>query len=364
MSTSSGTSNVARDTLIPTDKRVVVRVVFLYVGQGSSILVLFRENGQYRSIVVDSNLDTGAGGIDVPKLMKDLLGESSLHAFVNTHPHDDHLAGIKELDEAVTISQVWHSNHKPSKKHGSRYDDLLAIIKRLDASNVREIKGSNDSEKLGDADLHFFAPAEYVNDDVNESKADERYARIHENCTVMKMGYSSQWVLITGDADLVAFRDHITDYHEDRLGAYVLDASHHGSRSFFMEKEGDDPYVKHIEAIAPQFVIISAPKQSESRHEHPHDDAVELYKKYAKVLHMGPKRESFICDILDDGTANDPLSDDGKLAKAYGLGDGNKDGGDDNGGGSGGGGSGGKREDRGPFVKPSSPPNPRDVRYA
>ncbi len=359
MSTTSPQTNIARETLIPTDKRVVARVVFLYVGQGSSILVLFRKDNNYRSILVDSNLDRGARGIDVPRLMKDLLGEMSLYAFVNTHPHDDHLCGIKELDEAVTISQVWHSNHKPSKKHGARYDDLLAIIKRLDTSNVREILGSNKSEKLGDADLHFFAPATHVNDDVNESKPDERYARIHENCTVMKVGYLSQGVLITGDADLVAFREHITHYHRDRLGAYVLDASHHGSRSFFVEEEGDDPYLDHIDAISPQFVIISAPKQSESRHDHPHDFAVRQYEKYAKVLHMGPKRESFICDILDDGTANDPLSDEGKLSKAYGLGDGNKDGGDD-----GGGGSGGKREDHGPFVKPSGPPNPRDVRYA
>lgn len=356
MSTSSNTSNIARDTLIPTDKRVVARVIFLYVGQGSSILVLFRKDGDYQSLLIDTNLDTAANGIDVPKLVKDLLGESSLHAFVNTHPHDDHLCGIKELDEAVTISQVWHSNHKPSKKHGARYDDLLAIIKRLDPSNVRELKGSNSSEKLGDADMHFFAPAEYVNDDVNEAKADERYARIHENCTVMKVGYSGQGVLITGDADLVGFRDHITDYHKDHLGAYVLDASHHGSRSFFMEAEGDEPYLDHIEAINPQYVIISAPKQSESRHDHPHDEAVELYEQYAEVLHMGPKRESFFCDILDNGTAIDPVSDDGKLAKAYGLGDGGNDGG--------GGGSGGKREDRGPFVKPMGPPTPRDVRYA
>lgn len=353
-------SNVARDVLIPTDTRVAVRVVFLYVGQGSSILVLFRKDGKYRSVLVDTNLDKGANGIDVPKLVKDLLGEDSLYAFVNTHPHDDHLCGIKELDEAVTISQVWHSNHKPSKKHGSRYDDLLAIIDRLDASNVVVLNGSNESEKHGDAEFHFLAPAEHVNDDVNEAQADERYARIHENCAVMKVGCSGKYVLITGDADLVGFREHITDYHKDHLGAYVLDASHHGSRSFFKEKEGDAPYLDHIEAIDPEFVIISAPKQDESRHDHPHDDALELYENYATVLHMGPKRESFICDIFDDGTANDPKSDGGKLSKEYGFPD---DKGDGGGGGSGGS-SGGRKEAQGPFVKPVAPSAPRDVRYA
>jgi beta-lactamase superfamily II metal-dependent hydrolase len=355
------TKNTARNTLIPTDTTIVVRVVFLYVGQGSSILVLFRENGKYKSLLVDSNLDRKASGIDVPKLMKDLLNGDALHAFVNTHPHDDHLNGIKELSEAVTISEVWHSDHKPGKKAGDRYADLLAVIKGIDASKVTVLKGSNTAVALGDGDLHVLAPAEYVSDDVNDEDAEARYARIHENCAVLKVGKDPAWVLITGDADLDAFKSHITDYHKEHLAAQVLDASHHGSRSFFMASEGDDPYKDHIEAISPAFVIVSAPKQSESRHDHPHDDAIKLYEECgAQVLHMGPKRECFICDIHDDGTIDDPVSDEGKLVESYGLSD--DEGGDDGGGG--GGGGGGKVEKRGPFVKPIAPAAPRDGRYA
>lgn len=347
------TDNTARTTLLPTDATIVVRVVFLYVGQGSSVLVLFRDGATYRSLLVDSNLDRKANGLDIPRMMKDLLAGDSLYAFVNTHPHDDHLTGIKELAQAVTIAEVWHSNHKPSKKHGARYDDLLTVIDGLDDSKVTELLGSRTATTLGDGKLHVLAPAQYVNDDVNEEDADARYQRIHENCAVIKVGTASQWVMITGDADLCAFRDHITPYHKDALAAYVLDAPHHGSRSFFMASEGDDPYLDHIKAIGPSFVIVSAPKQSESRHEHPHDDAVALYETYAEVLHMGPKRECFICDIHEDGTADDPRSDDGKLVEAYGFTDGD----DDDGGGD-------KVKKSGPFVKPTAPAAPRDGRYA
>lgn len=349
--------NTARLMLIPTDATIVVRVVFLYVGQGSSILVLFREDGKYKALLVDSNLDRKANGVDVPKLMTDLLDGDALHAFVNTHPHDDHLAGVTELAEAVAISEVWHSNHKPSKKHGARYDELRKIIDGLDDSKKRILAGSNSTEALGDGELHILAPAEYVNDDVNEEDADIRYARIHENCAVLKVGKDPGWVLITGDADLCAFKNHITDYHKEHLAAQVLDASHHGSRSFFMKAEEDDPYKDHIDAISPSFVIVSAPKQSESRFEHPHDDAIELYKEYGEVLHMGPNRECFICDIHADGTVDHPMSDDGKLAESYGLT------GDDDDGGDGGGGD-GKIAKRGPFVKPTGPAAPRDGRYA
>lgn len=345
------TDNTARATLLPTDATVVVRVVFLYVGQGSSVLVLFRDRATYRSVLIDSNLDRKANGLDIPRLIKDLLADDSLHAFVNTHPHDDHLTGIKELAEAVTISEVWHSNHKPSKKHGARYSDLLAVINELDDSKITELLGSRTAAALGDGQIHVLAPAEYVNDDVNEEDADARYQRIHENCAVIKVGTASQWVMITGDADLRAFRDHITPYHKEALSAYVLDAPHHGSRSFFVTSEGDDPYIDHIKAISPAFVIVSAPKQSESRHDHPHDDAVDLYERYAQVLHMGPKRECFICDIHEDGTADDPRSDEGKLVEAYGFTDDGGDGGDD-------------LVKRGPFVKPTAPAAPRDGRYA
>ena len=349
--------NTGRSTLIPTDTSVVLRVVFLYVGQGSSILVLFRENSKYRALLVDTNLDRKANGLDIPKLMKDLLDGDSLHAFVNTHPHDDHLTGIKELSEAVTISEVWHSDHKPSKKYGARYADLRELIDGMDGSKVRVLKGSNSAQALGDGEIHILAPAEYVTDDVNEDEADARYARIHENCGVLRVGKDPGWVLITGDADLCAFSEHITDYHKEHLPAHVLDASHHGSRSFFVKDDGDDPYRDHIEAISPSFVIVSAPKQSESRHEHPHDDAIDLYKEYAEVLHMGPKRECFICDIHDDGTVDDPRSDDGALVASYGLTD-------DNGGDDKGGGDGGDDAIRGHFVRPTAPAKPPDGRYA
>jgi len=240
-------------------------------------------------------------------------------------------------------------------------ETVIALIKETENEKgedaVRVIEGSNSVETLGDAELHILTPAHHVNEDVNEDNADERYARIHENYGVLKIGCDPGWVLVTGDADLVAFRDHITDYHRDHLPAYVLDAPHHGSISFFKADKDDGPYRDHIEAIAPSFVIVSAPTQDESRHDHPHDDAIELYEEYAEVLHTGAKRESFICDVLEDGSQLDPVSDDGELAREYGLGDG-----EDDGGGKGDGGGGGA--ERGPFERPSRPPRPRPRRYA
>jgi beta-lactamase superfamily II metal-dependent hydrolase len=348
----------ARRILWPTDSRVLVRVCFLHVGQGSSIVALVRDGDTYRLALFDCNLDAERGGIDVTALIKDLSPDGHLSCFVNTHPHDDHLKGLKELAAAVVIDSVWHSGHVPSKKYGAYHADLTALIKDVEKRNgaeaVVELEGSRTPRELFEATVFFLAPAEHVKDEVNEEEADARYRRIHENCAVLRIGKDPAWVLITGDADLVAFRDHIlgpNNYHKDRLPAFLLDAPHHGSRSFFKDKEEDEPYLDTLELVDPEFVVISAPEQDESPHEHPHDDAVELYSDHVgedKVLHTGKDRECFFFDIYEDGTHGDAQSDGGALVEKYGL-DKKDDGGD------GGGGGGKAAAATGPFVRPSAP---------
>jgi competence protein ComEC len=355
--------NTARSLLIPTDSRIVVRACFLYVGQGSSILLLIRDGSEYRSVLVDCNLDKKNGGIDMSALMKDVCADGHLFAFVNTHPHDDHLHGLKELADSVTIDRVWHSGHVPSKKHGTYHPDLIALIKAVEkregAEAVLELSGSRSEWSICDASIHELAPADYVREEVNEADADARYPRIHENCAVFKIGKAPSWLLITGDADLVAFRDHITKYHKERLTAFALDASHHGSRSFFKKDEADEPYLDALEAIDPEYVMISAPTSEESEFEHPHDDAVKLYADHVgadKVFHTGEERESFIFDIYDDGTHSECRSDEGELADEYGLEEEDGDKG-------GPGGSGKTEKSVGPFVLPAAPPQFTPRRY-
>ena len=301
-------------------------MAFLPVGQGQSSIIFMREGTSYRVLVVDINLDRKVAGIDVPRLVKELLDGQSLRAFVNTHPHDDHLCGTKELSDAVDIKEVWHSNHKPSKKYGTKHPELTELIakarQKYGESAEVIIEGSRSSVPYGDAEYHFLSPAEHVTEDVNEEDADKRRARIHEQCSVIKFGTGSTWVIIVGDADKCAFEKHIAKYHKERLPSKVLAGSHHGSRTFFMENEGDDAYKDGLNAIDPEYLIVSAPKQKESRHGHPHDNAMELYRDHVgkdNVLHTGEQRYCFITDIYEDGTYSGVQHDQGELVDTYGL---------------------------------------------
>ncbi len=330
-------SNTAKDILIPS-KPGVLRITSLYVGQGDCTLLVVPNGSQYDYVLVDTNNDESAGGIDVEKLLKDLL-EDNLGYFINTHPHSDHLKGIKVIHDSTPISEIWHSGHVPGKDDRDAYDDMQTVIKDIGADNEYFLYGSNDENKIrsdkdsdgiirkiGDIDYIVISPAEYVADDVDGENAKARRARIHERCGVIKFSYGSpvpSHFLITGDSDKKAWEEHITEYHKDKLPSEVLRSSHHGSRTFF-KKDKDDAeiYEDHIENISPTWVIVSAPKQSESTHDHPHDDAMKLYKKHLvdqdNLLHLGKNRESVIVDIYSDGGCD--VRTDKELVKEYGFG--------------------------------------------
>lgn len=313
-------TNKAKELLWPTDSNILLRFAFLYVGQGSSTIVLARDGSSYKTLLIDINLDPENGGVNVPLLMSDLLEGKKLDVFVNTHPHDDHLGGVVELSEKVKIGEVWHSGHKPGKKYDDAYKNLQKVIKTAKDGGEIQLKGSREEKVIGEAMYYVLAPAEYVVDEVADEDPDNRYRRIHEQCAVIRFGTKDKWVLIPGDADRDAFEKHITEYHKERLGSVVLAASHHGSRSSFKHEKEDDPYTEGLNAINPEYVVISARKRDDSKDDPPHGDAIDLYREKVgenAVLHTGELGYSFICDIYDDGRYSGIRNDKGELAENY-----------------------------------------------
>lgn len=320
-------ANPARELLWPkTDDNILVRVVFLNVGQGASTLVLFADGDDYRSLLMDINLDAERGGVHVPSMLADLLEDQVLDVFVNSHPHEDHLRGIKLLGVKVTIREIWHSGHKPSKDSCPSFGDLESTIEAVKKENgaaaITQLKGSDSPYPLGDAQHYVLAPAEYVSDDIAGEKPAQRDARIHEQCSVLRVGIGDTWVLLPGDADRPAFENHIAKHHAERLGSVVMAAPHHGSKSFFfLGAEDEDPYLEALQSIAPEYVVISAPRRDESPHDHPHQEAIDIYAEQVggedNILHTGGERYCFICDIYRDESYSGVGDDKGALAEAY-----------------------------------------------
>jgi len=341
-------SSVAEDVIIPADP-AVFRSVFLYVGQGDCTLHVVPDGSNRRKFVlVDINLDKKRGATDVVRVLEDLLpkdsaGKPTLDLFINTHPHNDHICGLDEINKRIRVKEVWHTGFEPSDVHAGNYKHLVQLLedvtKREGKDAVFEYQGTRKDTEIGAVDAHIVSPAKHVKEEIDQLSGEERDRRIHEYCGVIRLGYGSEatrrHVLHTGDSDRCAWENHILgedDYHADRLPSAVVNASHHGSRTFFNVAEGDDPYEHHIEVIRPTWVVISSPKQADSPHGHPHDDAVALYEKHvrdansANVITLGESKAARIYDVYPDGTH--VMDDDGgELVDEYAL-----DGGDDNGG--------------------------------
>jgi len=324
-------ANKAKEIIIP-DKGVF-RTIFLYVGQGDSTLMVIPDGVSHKYVLVDSHQDEKCGGIDIVRLLVDLFEDDKrkLDVYINTHPHNDHLGKVKDIYKKIGILQVWHSGHKPGGEHKDVYTDLEYVIKELDKKNVFCLKGSceenkiDDKEvKLGNINYNILAPAEYVADEIEDEKPEDRYRRIHEQCGVIrfKYGKNEKQILLTGDADYDAWTKHITEYHKDRLPSFVLSAVHHGSNTFFWagDPKKEEPYTKHLNVIKPKYIVISAPKKNESVHGHPDTKAVALYKKQVGdegVHHLGEKRECVVVDITDEGDID--IYPDDTLVETYGI---------------------------------------------
>jgi competence protein ComEC len=85
-------------------------------------------------------------------------------------------------------------------------------------NKIRTSNSASDEiiKKLGLIDYQVLSPAEYLCDDIAGEDSDARDKRIHEQCGVIKFTYGKEAksILITGDSDKEAWKEHITDYHK------------------------------------------------------------------------------------------------------------------------------------------------------
>jgi competence protein ComEC len=325
--------NTAQEVIKPSVPKLL-RAVFLYTGQGDSTIVAIptgENTDDYQYVLIDADLDKEKKEVNLVSLLKDLLDGNKLSMYINTHPHKDHTGGIKEIYDEVGIKEVLHSNHTSTGEDKNSYDELHYVLKKVSKSNEYHLKGTNDLnkvrntddeeiiKKIGLIDYQVFAPAEYVCDEIEDEDEETRRNRIHEQCAVFKFTYGGKSIMFTGDANKAAWKKHITKYHKDNLKADVTTASHHGSRTAFKDDEDDDsPYKKHLEYIGAEHLIISAPKQKDSPHGHPNDDALEIYKEFFdedNIYHLGEKPYCIVVDIDADGNLS--VSEDLKLIEAY-----------------------------------------------
>ncbi|MDR1515683.1 MAG: MBL fold metallo-hydrolase [Synergistaceae bacterium] len=215
------------------------------VGQGDAFLFHF-PGGE--NVLVDSGTKKFAGKL-VSKIRA--LGVRKIDLVVATHPHADHIGGMKDVINAFEIGKVWDSGYN----HNSPLQrEMLEAIRDKKIRFGRPKHGF--IEKIGDAGIEVLAPRKPISGTDSDP---------NNNSLVVRVVYGEISFLMTGDIE-EAGRESAGPFPKST----VLKVAHHGSHN------GTDD--KLMRGVRPEIAILSYGKKNQ--YGHPHGSVLKLLEKY------------------------------------------------------------------------------------
>lgn len=234
---------------IPTDGKTLT-VSFLDVGQGDASFI---ELPSGKTMLIDASESAYSDTIEQYIRGR---GYSKIDYLVATHPHADHIGGMRAIVEAFDIGEVWMPN---ADSTSTTYEKLLTAIddKGLTIRTAKAGKVILEDESLR---IALLAPC------------GEEYADLNDYSAVIKLTYGATDFLFTGDAETLS-EEEMLDSGAD-LSADVLKVGHHGSST-----SSSDAFLK---AVSPTYGVISCGK--DNSYGHPHDEILSAAARYNITL--------------------------------------------------------------------------------
>lgn len=226
------------DAVLPVKGRL--SVVFLNVGNADCIFV---QSPSGKTMLVDAG-EAGAFGTIADYLQH--AGVTKIDVLVATHPHNDHIGGMRKVIENYEIGEIY----MPKVTHNtSTYEKLLNTIKDK-GMKIKTAKGGADAVIPFDDDVsvRILAPLR------------DEYSDLNDYSAVLRLDYHNASFLLTGDIEAVSESDLVAEYPE-LLRTDVLKVPHHGSSSSSTEA--------FLSAVNPDYAVISCEKDSDYGHPAP-----------------------------------------------------------------------------------------------
>jgi competence protein ComEC len=220
-----------------------VKVSFLDVGQGDSILIEGRNNNRIL-------LDGGKGTRVLRELGKALPSfDRTIDVLIESHPDQDHIGGFPEIISRYKIGMFL----EPGVESENSVDDELK--RRIEKKIIpHSLARTGQIIDLGDGSyLRILFP------DRDVSGLETNDASI-----VAQFVYGDTCFLLTGDSPL-KIEEYLVGKFGERLECGLLKAGHHGSRTSTGEN--------YLNSVKPDFAIISAGK--DNSYGHPHLEVTE-----------------------------------------------------------------------------------------
>lgn len=245
----SGCEDILDSLLSETETASNVRVHFIDVGQGDSILI----ESPWGNMLIDAGENSEEDTLEAYFTSQNISG---FEYAVGTHPHSDHIGALDFVINNYDVANVII----PRKTHTTRtYENL---IKAMQNKSLKPLYlKPEETFALGEIDFICYGPI-------------KEYDNLNSNSVVLKMIYGDVKFIFAGDAEEEAEEDMISEGYD--LSAYVYKVSHHGSRTSSSKE--------FVQSIAPGLAIISCGKNNEYGHPHPetletlNNQGTEIYR--------------------------------------------------------------------------------------
>ncbi len=232
----------------------VLKVYFLDVGQGDSILIESPSGGR---ILID-----GGPGKKVLSELGSVLPfyDNNIDLVIATHPDKDHISGLIDVFKKYNIKYFISSGVK------CRTTDCFELekdVKKSSAKNILAKKGMKID--LGEGTILEIL---YPDKDV------ANVSDTNDGSIVVRLTYGKSSFVFTGDAPAKIER-HLVDIFGESLKSDVLKAGHHGSRTASS--------LDFVRAVSPYYGIILAGLNNS--YGHPHRETLDTFKSVdAKIF--------------------------------------------------------------------------------
>ena len=240
------------------DKKGVMRITFLDVGQGDSALIEFPDK---RVMLIDGGgtfsetFDMGRSVV-APYLWN--RGIRKVDFVVSTHPQLDHVEGLIYTVDKFTIGEVWTS--------GRRGAAARAFDSMVQERGIREVIIHRDTgeRRIGGCRVNFVSPPEDIKGNGYN---------INDLSIVMRLICEDVTFLFTGDIESKMMREIAA--RGGPLESTVIKVPHHGARGSVEES--------FISAVKPGIAVISAGYQN--LYHHPSPETITAYERIGAAVY-------------------------------------------------------------------------------
>ena len=231
-----------------------LQIYALDVGQGDSALIITPEG---KSVLIDAGPPQAGDEVVAALRKKDVR---SLDLAVTTHPHADHIGGMRPVIENFGVKNFLDSGQVYASKEYER------MLRAIHEKGIKFIEAKNGMK----FDLDSGVKLEVLNPQgAGQWITEVRRGGSVENANsiVLRLSYGNFSMLFTGDAETET--EDLMMKSGAPLRAQVLKVGHHGSRYATS--------ARFLDAVAPEAAVISC--GADNRYGHPARQTLDRLRK-------------------------------------------------------------------------------------